>query len=142
MKKFLFYFIVGIDALLIVQSCTTIQAQDIPPSVQAQLDSPTATNVFIGTLKDGQTSAVPVTIRQTAPDSIIALNVVFTQPKAGQSFWNWAVVNWIGWITVLLFVAQAVVNLTPTQADNNVFNVLKWIVDSLFKNKKASGGYF
>lgn len=150
MKKFVFALLLGVvffAGFMGVQGCTNAKAQETPiPSktsvVKTNTDTPTATNVFVGTIDDGQDLTLPLKLKQFSADSTVSLNVVFTQPVKGQSFWAWIVVNVIGFVTIGLFIVQIIVNITPTQKDNNVFAILKLLVDSIFKSKNSSGGYF
>ena len=50
--------------------------------------------------------------------------------------------NWAGLLLGLMGFIKIIVNLTPTQADNNVFGLLDNLINWLIPNLKKGGGKF
>ena len=48
--------------------------------------------------------------------------------------------NWLELLIALMALAKVVVNLTPTDKDNQVFGWLDSIFNAIFPNYKAGGG--
>jgi hypothetical protein len=46
--------------------------------------------------------------------------------------------NWIPLIIALMAFAKVVVNLTPTESDNQVFGIIDTIINALIPNRKKN----
>lgn len=46
--------------------------------------------------------------------------------------------NWIPLVIALMAFAKVVVNLTPTESDNQVFGIIDTIINALIPNRKKS----
>ena len=48
--------------------------------------------------------------------------------------------EWGAIITALLYIGDLVVKATPTEKDDNIFNVIRKVLTFYVKNKKKGGG--
>ena len=119
MKNFILFFSICFLFAFAVQSCDKAATDNTPPAV-----------------------AKIVRVNQAPQKDSIALSVTVSTREQGQSIGNWAAFNWIGLVTILLFGLQVIVNLTPTEKDDNVFNLFKRIVNAIIPSNKRGGGTF
>ena len=148
-NKILFALFLGFIGLLGFSACTNVKAQpDTLPevtvtggNVKADGEAVMLPNGdFKVPLKLKLPQQAPFSVPQAtgAPDDIL-VNVVFTSPQVGTNIGSWFKDNWVSWVAILMVVIQAVVNLTPTGADNSIFLLLKKLFDSVFPNRKTNG---
>lgn len=72
----------------------------------------------------------------------IEVHFQFTSPQYGESFWAWALKNWVALLGALLLVGEIIVRWTPTAKDNANLQWLRNLFDSIFGNAKLGGGNF
>ncbi len=54
---------------------------------------------------------------------------------------NLSGIEWSAIIAALLYIGDLVVKSTPTEKDDNIFNIVRKVLTFFVKNKKKGGGF-
>lgn len=142
MKNFILFFSICCLLAFAVQSCDNAATDNTPPAVAKIVRVNTPPQYAPQFASEKVAESLSYDNFSVAEKDSIALSVTVSTREQGQSLFSWAAFNWVGLVTILLFILQIVVNLTPTDKDDNVFNLFKRLANAIIPSNKRGGGTF
>lgn len=134
------FFLFALTLVFFAAPLNTQAQADAGADIELQADQPT-TSATKWTVEYPKTTVEQADAHTLVPQAPLEEEPADDAAGTG-GLLNFIQEHWPALVVLLLAFIEGLLRLTPSEADNSIFNLLKRIIDALLPNRRAAGGLY